>query len=293
LLYFEESGAINEAMSDILGAAVDRQEGASIENTWRIGEDIYTPFTSGDSLRNMADPQETGDYDYYPTRYMGTEDGGGVHLNSGIANLAFQLLVDGGTHPRGTTNVDVPPITSGSFDESFLEAMRIFYNANTACLTPLSNFAALRYCTAEVYGGEFRDAVNIAWDAVGVPTSPPVPPPPPIDIVAGVPITNQSGTYNAYQEYRLTGVLAGQQVACRTSGDNGDADLYISFDPRALLAECISGSYDSNEFCVTGMAPADSAARIQLHAYSAYENLTVECSIVTPPGTRACSVQLE
>ena len=34
--------------------------------------------------------------DYYPTRYMGLADNGGVHGNSGIANLAFALLTTGG-----------------------------------------------------------------------------------------------------------------------------------------------------------------------------------------------------
>jgi len=37
----KESGALNEAMSDIFGACVDRQEGASIRDTWLIGEGAY------------------------------------------------------------------------------------------------------------------------------------------------------------------------------------------------------------------------------------------------------------
>ena len=66
---------------------VDRQEGATGSAIWLLGEDIYTPNTPGDGLRNMADPAAVGDYDWYPTRYTGTSDNGGVHLNSGIANL--------------------------------------------------------------------------------------------------------------------------------------------------------------------------------------------------------------
>jgi len=38
------------------------------------------PNTPGDALRYMNDPQLGGDYDYYPTRYTGTSDNGGVHL---------------------------------------------------------------------------------------------------------------------------------------------------------------------------------------------------------------------
>ena len=74
-------------MSDIFGAMVDRQEGATGSDIWLLGEDIYTPGISGDGLRDMACPSCAGDYDYYPTRYTGTSDNGGVHWNSGIANL--------------------------------------------------------------------------------------------------------------------------------------------------------------------------------------------------------------
>ncbi|HVG59718.1 MAG TPA: M4 family metallopeptidase, partial [Hyalangium sp.] len=104
LVYSGESGALNEAMSDIFGAAIEAyRDGAVSTNTWKIGEECWTPGTSGDALRYMYDPGLAGDYDYYPTRYTGTSDNGGVHWNSGIANLAFYLMVSGGTHPRGKT----------------------------------------------------------------------------------------------------------------------------------------------------------------------------------------------
>lgn len=166
LIYSNESGALNEAWSDIFGALVDRQEGATGNDIWLIGEDIYTPGTAGDALRNMADPKSQGDYDYYPTRYTGSADNGGVHSNSGIANLAFKLLVTGGTHPRGTTSNNVPGI-------GYDKAADIFYYANTQCLGPSSNFEAARNCTAAgaaaLYGATEEAAVHEAWDAVGVP----------------------------------------------------------------------------------------------------------------------------
>jgi bacillolysin len=82
-------------MSDIFAALVEKWKGQSDDPTnnhinddvWKIGEDIYTPSTAGDALRDMYDPAKEGDYDYYPTRYKGTADNGGVHWNSGIANL--------------------------------------------------------------------------------------------------------------------------------------------------------------------------------------------------------------
>jgi vibriolysin len=45
LIYQNESGALNEALSDIFGAMVDRQEGATGADIWLLGEDIYTPGT--------------------------------------------------------------------------------------------------------------------------------------------------------------------------------------------------------------------------------------------------------
>ena len=166
LIYSNESGALNEAWSDIFGAMVDRQEGATGADIWLLGEDIYTPGTPGDGLRNMADPASEGDYDYYPTRYTGSQDNGGVHWNSGIANLAFVLVVQGGTHPRGATSNTVPAI-------GFTKAAAIFYDANANCMTPSSNFQAARNCTAaaatSLYGATEEAAIQAAWDAVGVP----------------------------------------------------------------------------------------------------------------------------
>ena len=85
-------GALNEAMSDIFGAMVDAQEGAKGLDIWKLGEDIYTPGTPDDALRFMHDPVLGGDYDWYPTRYTGTADNGGVHWNSGIANLGKKCI---------------------------------------------------------------------------------------------------------------------------------------------------------------------------------------------------------
>ncbi len=167
LVYSYESGALNEAMSDIFGACAEAWDDGSIStDTWLLGEDIYTPGTPGDALRTMADPQASGDYDYYPTRYTGSNDNGGVHTNSGIANLAFVLLTQGGTHPRGTTSNTVPAL-------GMSKAEQIFYRANTVYLSSNSDFEDCRDATAaaaaDLYGQTEVDAVHEAWDAVGVP----------------------------------------------------------------------------------------------------------------------------
>jgi bacillolysin len=91
------TGALNEAMSDIFGALLDQFIGKSEVNIWLSGEDIYTPGVAGDALRYMCDPVNDningrGSRDFYPDRYRGTEDFGGVHWNSGIANLGEFML---------------------------------------------------------------------------------------------------------------------------------------------------------------------------------------------------------
>jgi len=289
LIYQNESGALNEAWSDIFGAMVDRQEGATGAVIWLLGEDIYTPGTSGDALRNMADPAQYGDYDFWPTRYTGLIDNGGVHSNSGIANLAFKLLVTGGTHPRGKSpGVVVPSI-------GFTAAAAIFYNANVGCLTPNSNFAAARYCTADVFGGPNAAAVHAAWDAVGVPNNPPPPPNPPIALTDGMPLSGQDGITGNIQQYTL-GVAAGHTVTCTTSCNNGDADLYLRFgteaevNPTSTNNECGSYSSNSNESCTTGAAPNADTLYGAVHAYTGYTDLTIICTD-NGTGGGSCSAQ--
>lgn len=177
LVYQNESGALNEAMSDILGAAAEahRDGGRVGPNTWVLGEDIFTPGTAGDGLRYMDNPTKDGiSSDYYPERYRGTEDNGGVHLNSGIANLAFKLLVEGGTHPRAKTKYIVPAL-------GIQKAEAIFYRALVTYMTPNTNFLGARQATAQaaadLYGPAEASAVQYAWDAVGAPGTPTRTPP--------------------------------------------------------------------------------------------------------------------
>lgn len=182
LEYKNESGALNEAMSDILGATAEAWVAAgggasgppatyaATDKTWKIGEDVIGPIfpIPGGALRSMSNPTiDMMSKDFYAERYIGMDDNGGVHINSGIANLAFYLMVQGGSHPR----MKSPAIVDGIGID---KAMRIFYYANTRLLTSTSDFQAARYATARaaelLYGrcGREWQAVHSAWDAVGV-----------------------------------------------------------------------------------------------------------------------------
>jgi bacillolysin len=173
LVYQNEPGALNEAWSDIFGAIIEARQTLGPTgynaNTWKVGEDVWTPFIGGDALRYMDDPvRDNASRDYYPLRYQGGLDSGGVHWNSGIANLAFKLTVTGGMHPRGRNNVQVQGI-------GIDKARQIYYRAGVLYLRQNSNFEQARAATAQaaqdLYGrcnAEYV-AVQRAWDAVGVP----------------------------------------------------------------------------------------------------------------------------
>ncbi|MEN9502549.1 MAG: hypothetical protein RI964_1834 [Pseudomonadota bacterium] len=177
LIYSNESGALNEATSDILAAANEaytKNSGTPNSNTWKIGEDIYTPRTSGDALRYMNNPTQDGSSkDYYPERYTGTSDNGGVHSNSGIANLAFYMMTMGGTHPRGKTSIAVPALSSTP-STSLTMASKIWYRALKQYFTSTTNFSTARTATMtaanDLYGANAKNTVDKAWQAVGVGT---------------------------------------------------------------------------------------------------------------------------
>jgi Zn-dependent metalloprotease len=194
LAYMNESGALNEGMSDIMSAVCEAWHDGSVSaDTWLIGEDIFTPAMAGDALRYMANPtadaslyppQLGGSRDFYPERYQGQEDQGGVHLNSGIPNLAFQLLAAGGKHPRQKTAFMVPGI-------GIEKAGAIFQRALTGgYFTSNTNLAQARTLTEQVaeelYPGT-KAAVGLAWAAVGVGAAPMLDTvPPTVDIVAPI-----------------------------------------------------------------------------------------------------------
>ena len=191
LTYARESGALNESMSDIFGAMVElfADGGSATGDTWKIGEDAYTPGTSGDALRIMDNPNAVGDPDHYSVRlYQGactpsnTNDQCGVHTNSSIQNHAYYLLAAGGTNR-------VSGVTVSGIGTS--DSARIFYRALVVYMTASTNFAGARTATLNAAtdlfgtGSTQYNATVQAWCSVGVgacgvgPTPTPTPTPPP------------------------------------------------------------------------------------------------------------------
>lgn len=168
LVYFNQSGALNESMSDVFGVLVRQYSlGHTADQAdWLIGAELLTDKVQGAALRSMAnpgsayddpllgkDPQPGHMRDFIETR----DDNGGVHLNSGIPNRAFYLAAQ----------------ALGGY--AWEKAGRIWYD--TLCDRRLSNdadfsrFAQLTLDNAAKRfgaGDEVR-AAQQAWVDVGVP----------------------------------------------------------------------------------------------------------------------------
>jgi len=275
LTYSNESGALNEAMSDIFGASIEAyRDGAVSANTWKVGEECWTPATAGDALRYMNDPALAGDYDYYPTRYTGTSDNGGVHTNSGIANLAFYLMTAGGTHPRGKTTNVVPALNSNPYT-SIEMASAIFYRANTVYLTPGSTFGDARGATAQaaadLYGSTAAAAVNEAWTAVGVAA------PPSYTVITT--ISNLSGARNSSTSYSYVTPTGATAMRFQLAGGSGDSDLYVRFGsaPTTTTYDCRSAGATSDELCTINGAK-QGTYYVLIKGYTAYSGVTYTVS---------------
>jgi len=168
LIYRNESGALNEAFSDIMATAIEfffQQPGSeSGRADYSIAEDIAT---SG-GIRSMENPRLFGDPDHYSVRYTGSEDNGGVHINSGIANHAYYLAIEGGTNR--TSGLSVQGV--GRANREQME--KVFYRAFTQLLPSNATFSTARAATIQaardLYGANSaaENAVTQAWTAVGV-----------------------------------------------------------------------------------------------------------------------------
>jgi len=174
LIYRNESGALNEAFSDMMGTSVEfyyQTPGTGrAQADYVIAEDVVTAHLPGtrDGIRSMADPALYLDPDHYSKRYVGSADSGGVHSNSGIANNAFYLAIEGGTNRTSGRVVQ----GVGSANREQIE--KVFYRAFVYLLPSNALFTTARAATIQaardIYGAgsSAERAVTQAWDAVGV-----------------------------------------------------------------------------------------------------------------------------
>jgi bacillolysin/thermolysin len=146
LVYSYQSGALNESYSDVFGAMVDRDD-------WLMGEDVYTPHTSGDALRSLSNPALYGQPENMSNYVNTSGDNGGVHTNSGIPNKAAYNIA----------------LTIGKD-----KMERIWYRTLTLYLNSGSQFTDARdasvQAAADLYGSSSPEvtAVQNGFAAVGI-----------------------------------------------------------------------------------------------------------------------------
>lgn len=168
LTYKGESGALNESMADVFACMVEHwfKNQTAAEANWLIGETIFTVSFRGDGLRTFTaykafaddenlgtDPQPKHMKDFY----KGSDDDGGVHINSGIPNHAFYLaaMAIGG--------------------HSWEKVGKVWYQTMVSGKIPQDcTFVKFAETTVEVAGEVFPAdpsvgaAVKKAWEDVGV-----------------------------------------------------------------------------------------------------------------------------
>ncbi|KEI78408.1 peptidase M4 [Clostridium botulinum A2 117] len=159
LKYENESGALNESFSDIMGVAVEGKN-------FVLGEDCWV---AGGVMRDMENPSKGGqpahmkDYKYKTM----DDDNGGVHTNSGIINHAAYLVADGIEKTGAKNSKDIMG--------------KIFYTANCYKWDETTNFAKCRndvvQVTKELYGenSNYVKIVEKAFDQVGITATPQLP----------------------------------------------------------------------------------------------------------------------
>ena len=167
LNYSQQSGALNESMSDVFGSLVKQfsMNQTADQADWLIGQGLLAPGVNGVALRSMKapgtayddpvlgkDPQPATMADYVNT----TSDNGGVHINSGITNHAFYVAA----------------IEIGGY--AWEKTGQIWYVTLRDKLTATSNFqdcANLTYQTAaDLFGAGSleQQAVQKGWSEVGI-----------------------------------------------------------------------------------------------------------------------------
>jgi Zn-dependent metalloprotease len=170
LIYRDQSGAMNEAFSDIFGEAVEAFVRG--DNDWLIGSEMNAP------LRSMEDPGRFGDPATMSDFVSTDQDNGGVHTNSGIFNHAYYQLAEGLNNAIGR-----------------VAAERIFYRALSVHLFANAQLIDGRLAAVasaeELFGANSPQAraTRDAFDAVEIFDGRGTPEPSPFPPVTGVDAT--------------------------------------------------------------------------------------------------------
>jgi Zn-dependent metalloprotease len=162
LEYQDEPGALNEHFADAMSALVKqwKRKQTVTEADWMLGDELMLPGSGIRSLRTFTAAKAYENHPLFGTdpqpkhmrdKYVGTDDNGGVHINSGIPNHAFYLAAQ--------------QIGGYSWDK----LGPIWYRGLLA-LTQFSNIqeAAMATFLAAGQGTVEQAAIKQAWKDVGI-----------------------------------------------------------------------------------------------------------------------------
>ena len=149
--YWYESGALNESLSDIFGYANDPDD-------WTMGEGSGIGV-----IRDLSNPPAKGhpDREFSAKYYCRTCtdgkscDNGGVHINSGVLNKAFYLMVTGGAFPNTTDNIGQCQISGIGKEKAHLIIYRalITYLKGKTTANYADMYTAVNQACADLYNG--------------------------------------------------------------------------------------------------------------------------------------------
>ena len=257
LVYWYQSGAINESMADVVGELVDLADGTGSdapELRWLLGEDL--PAAAGGVARDMADPPRFGQpdttrsglYDYA----QDYDDNGAVHTNSGVPNKTAYLIADGTVAEPGGT------FAGRAFPGIGTTRAATLYWATLQMLTPGADFVDLAVALQQA-------CVNLAFSPAECAT-----------VTAAIEVT---------QLARWTG----PSVPRRVTATGGPGQVQLSWARPASNGSAALGSYvvavspdvNGDEFFTLGPA----STSWLLEGLAPGVDYTVQLVAVSPSGT--------
>ena len=181
LAYYDQTGGLNEAFSDIFAAFVDRDD-------TDIGEECTTPSFPGDCLRRMSNPSDPGALARIPNPVLASLDTMGIgyedtvydqngdaikgdpHVNCGPMIYVAYFMLFGGTHPNSNVSVRSTGYEKTEKIMFHVQSMGLNNNPNATfleCREAALNAMKLLYKTDHDYL-RIMDSVKNAFTAVGI-----------------------------------------------------------------------------------------------------------------------------
>jgi hypothetical protein len=183
--YDGETGALNEANSDLFGAMVALSHPGEEPRPWQhgrqyrldgsLGRNMVTPAQDAAGVVQYDDTSNPTKYascgngfypDHYSIRYTGAEDHHGVHCNAPIITHCVYLMINGGTNR--VSGIDVTGIGVGPVEQMLWEV------DSSGLLNNASDFADYRLAFIQACQAIYPEnlvylaTVKTAFHAVGI-----------------------------------------------------------------------------------------------------------------------------